>query len=150
MLLIPPVAAATKRLRNEGGAEASGGSFSIYIGEPENPLIPGNTNETEGGQVIDSLFTGLVQYNPETNEADFNGVAESIESEDHDDLDRHAEGRLDLPRRHPGHRESFVEAWNYTANSPNAQGGLVLLRQHRGLRPGSAEGNRPATRPPRR
>ena len=38
------------------------------------------------------------------------------------DLDGHAEGRLDVPRRHPGRpRASFVDAWNYTAYSPNAQ-----------------------------
>ena len=59
-----------------GGEEATGGSFSIYIGEPENPLVPGNTNETEGGQILDSLFTGLVQYDPESNEAVYTGVAE--------------------------------------------------------------------------
>ncbi len=106
----------------EGAAAESGGSFSIYIGQPENPLVPGNTNETEGGQVIDSLFTGLVQYNAETNEADFTGVAESIESDDqttwtvtlkdgwtfHDGTDVTA--------------QSFVDSWNYTAYSPNAQG----------------------------
>ena len=51
------------------GAEApSGGTFSLYIGEPENPLIPSNTSETEGGQVVDALFTGLVQYDPDTTE----------------------------------------------------------------------------------
>src|SRR5687767_5711263 len=47
---------------NEGGTAASGGSFSIYVGEPENPLVPGNTSESEGSQVIEALWTGLVQY----------------------------------------------------------------------------------------
>src|SRR3712207_2459744 len=64
------------------GGGGDGGSFSIYIGEPENTLLPGNTNETEGGQVLDSLFTGLVDYDAETNEAVFTGVAESVESDD--------------------------------------------------------------------
>ncbi len=103
-------------------AEQAGGTFSMYIGQPENPLVPGNTNETEGGQVLDSLFTGLVQYDAETNEAVFTGVAASIESDDkqtwtvtlnegwtfHDGTDVTA--------------QSFVDAWNYTAYSPNAQG----------------------------
>ena len=32
----------------DGGSEAAGGgSFSIYIGEPENPLVPGNTSESD-------------------------------------------------------------------------------------------------------
>ena len=48
-----------------GGTAAEGGgdgTFSVYIGEPENPLLPGNTGETEGGQVVDALWTGLVEY----------------------------------------------------------------------------------------
>ena len=42
------------------GAEQTGGTFSVYIGEPENPLIPGNTTESEGSQVVDALWTGIV------------------------------------------------------------------------------------------
>ncbi|MGH8774916.1 MAG: peptide ABC transporter substrate-binding protein [Jiangellaceae bacterium] len=98
----------------------TGGSFSIYIGEPENPLVPGQTNESEGGQVVDSLWTGLIQYNNETNEAEFTGVAESVESEDqttwtitlnegwtfHDGTDVTA--------------QSYVDTWNWVAYSPNA------------------------------
>jgi oligopeptide transport system substrate-binding protein len=71
---------------DDGGATADGGdgggTFSVYIGEPENPLLPGNTGETEGGQVVDALWTGLVEYDRESNEAVYTGVAESIESED--------------------------------------------------------------------
>jgi oligopeptide transport system substrate-binding protein len=106
----------------EGAASEGGGSFSIYIGQPENPLIPGNTNETEGGQVIDSLFTGLVQYNPETNEADFNGVAESIESDDQTTWTVTLKDGWTFHDGTPVTSNSFVDAWNYTAYSPNAQG----------------------------
>ena len=87
-----------------GGEGATGGTFSIYIGEPENPLVPGNTNETEGGQVVDSLWTGLVQYDAETNELDVHRRrrVDRVRRQHH--LDGHAEGRLDVPRRHPGDR----------------------------------------------
>ena len=44
-------------------------------------------------------------------------------------MDDHAEGRLDLPRRHARDAASFVDAWNYTAYSPNAQGGSCYLRR---------------------
>ncbi|MGY1638736.1 ABC transporter substrate-binding protein [Geodermatophilus sp. SYSU D00742] len=109
---------------DEGGSgtSADGGSFSIYIGEPENPLVPGNTNETEGGQVLDSLFTGLVQYNPETNEADFTGVAESIESTDQTTWTVTLQDGWTFHDGSPVNAQSFVDAWNYTAYSPNAQG----------------------------
>ena len=68
-----------------GGGDTSadgGGTFSVFIQEPENPLVPGNTGETEGGQVVDALWTGLVEYDRETNQLVYTGVAESIESDD--------------------------------------------------------------------
>ncbi|MBB3083031.1 peptide ABC transporter substrate-binding protein [Geodermatophilus sabuli] len=107
---------------DEGSSSADGGSFSIYIGEPENPLMPGNTNETEGGQVLDSLFTGLVQYDPETNEAAFTGVAESIESDDQTTWTVKLNDGWTFHDGSPVNAQSFVDAWNYTAYSPNAQG----------------------------
>jgi ABC-type oligopeptide transport system substrate-binding subunit len=104
----------------EGAAE--GGSFSIYIGEPENALLPGNTNETEGGQILDSLFTGLVEYDPETSEASFTGVAESIESPDQTTWTVTLKDGWTFHDGSPVNAESFVDAWNYSAYSPNAQG----------------------------
>ena len=50
----------------EGAAAEGGGTFSIYIGEPENPLVPGNTTESEGDQVVNSLWTGLVELRRRT------------------------------------------------------------------------------------
>jgi ABC-type oligopeptide transport system substrate-binding subunit len=105
----------------EGGAEATGGTFSIYIGEPENPLIPGNTNETEGAQVIDSLFTGLVQYD-ENNEVAYTGVAESIESDDQQTWTVTLKDGWTFHDGSPVNAQSFIDSWNYTAYSPNAQG----------------------------
>jgi ABC-type oligopeptide transport system substrate-binding subunit len=131
----------------EGGDSAaqSGGSFSIYIGQPENPLIPGNTNETEGGQVVDSLFTGLVQYDPETNEPVFNGVAESIESDDATTWTVTLNDGWTFHDGSPVNAESFVNAWNYTAYSPNAQGNSYFFSNVVGYdelqAPTDAEGN---------
>ncbi len=107
---------------DSGSTAEGGGSFSIYIGEPENPLIPGNTNETEGGQVVDSLFTGLVEYDNETNEAVFEGVAESIESEDQTTWTVTLKDGWTFHDGSPVNAQSFVDAWNYTAYSPNAAG----------------------------
>jgi oligopeptide transport system substrate-binding protein len=105
-----------------GGAAADGGSFSVYIGQPENALVPGNTNETEGGQVLDSLFTGLVEYDPATNEAAFTGVAESIESDDQTTWTVTLKDGWTFHDGSPVNAQSFVDSWNYTAYSPNAQG----------------------------
>ena len=105
-----------------GGVAADGGSYSIFIAEPENPLVPGNTNETEGAQVLYSVFTGLVQYDPETSEAAFTGVAESIESTDQTTWTVKLKDGWTFHDGSLVNAQSFVDAWNYTAYSPNAQG----------------------------
>ncbi|MBC7372463.1 MAG: hypothetical protein H7323_00540, partial [Frankiales bacterium] len=47
----------------------TGGTFSIPITDPERPLLPADTNESEGSQIISGLFTGLVVYDAKTSEA---------------------------------------------------------------------------------
>lgn len=47
--------------------------------EPQNPLIPANTNETGGGRIIDIIYSGLVYYDSEG--VAHNELAESIELE---------------------------------------------------------------------
>ncbi|MCW2700180.1 MAG: transporter substrate-binding protein, partial [Blastococcus sp.] len=99
---------------------------SLAIGEPVTSLVPGNTTEEYGAQILESLWTGLVQYGPD-GEVEYTGVAQSIDSEDsvtwtvrlHDDWTFH-DGT-------PVSAESFVDAWNYTAYSPNAQSGSYFF-----------------------
>jgi ABC-type transport system substrate-binding protein len=110
------------------GAGADGGTFSMYIGEPENPLVPGNTTESEGDQVVNSLWTGLVKYSPE-GAVEFTGVAESIESEDNTTWTITLKDGWTFHDGTPVDAQSFVDAWNYTANPANAQdGGSYLAR----------------------
>ncbi|ACZ29983.1 4-phytase [Xylanimonas cellulosilytica DSM 15894] len=102
-------------------AAASGGSFSMYIGEPENALVPGNTSETEGGQIVDALWTGLVTYGDET-ELTWDGVAESIESDDATTWTVTLKDGWTFHDGTPVDAKSFVDAWNYTSYSPNGYG----------------------------
>ncbi len=111
---------------DEGGG-ASGGTFSLYIGEPENPLIPSNTSETEGGQVVDALFTGLVEYDPDTTELAMTGVAKSIESEDSQNWTITLNDGWTFHDGTPVTSDSFIKAWNYASNSANAQGGSYFF-----------------------
>ena len=106
---------------SEGGG-GTGGTFSIRIGDPENPLVPGNTAESEGAQVVESLWTGLVQYAPTGELTDYTGVAESIESEDNTTWTITLKDGWTFHDGTPVTAQSFVDAWNYTAYSPNAQG----------------------------
>jgi oligopeptide transport system substrate-binding protein len=124
-----------------GGEGGSGGSFSIYIGEPENPLIPSNTSETEGGQVVDALFTGLVGYDPETSELVYDGVAESIESEDSKTWTIKLKDGWTFHDGTPVTSDSFINAWNFAANSQNAQGGSYFFANVEGYDDLQAEGD---------
>ena len=47
---------------NDGASQAAGDPEKIitaYSNEPQNPLLPANTNEVYGGRVVELLFEGL-------------------------------------------------------------------------------------------
>jgi oligopeptide transport system substrate-binding protein len=119
----------------EGGG---GGSFSMEVGEPENPLVPGNTTESEGAQIVDALWTGLVEYETDGS-ASFTGVAESIESEDNQTWTVTLKDGWTFHDGSPVTANSFVDAWNYTAYSPNAQGGSYFMSHIEGYKDLQAE-----------
>jgi oligopeptide transport system substrate-binding protein len=103
------------------GEGASGGTFTMAVSNPENPLVPGNTNESEGSQILKPLWTGLVEY-AEDGEVEYTGVAETIESDDNTHWTIKLKDGWTFHDGTPVTAQSFVDAWNYTAYSPNAQG----------------------------
>jgi len=109
------------------GTGETGGSFSVQINDPENPLVPGNTTESEGNQVLKALFTPLVDYDLETTEVVYEGVAESIESEDNKVWTVTLKDDWTFHDGTPVTSDSFINAWNYTANAENAQGGAYFF-----------------------
>jgi len=120
-------------------AAASGGEFSVYIGEPEH-LVPGNTNETSGGQVLSALFSGLVDYDPENSQPE-NLVAKSITSDDQQNWTITLNEGWTFHDGSPVDAQSFVDAWNYTAFGPNAYGNNYFYGNIAGycdLNPGAA------------
>jgi ABC-type transport system substrate-binding protein len=98
---------------------ATGGEFSISICEPTD-LIPQNTNETCGSQVLNGLFTPLVEFDPDTAEPS-NAMAESIESEDGQTWTVALKEGWTFHDGTPVTAESFTKAWSYGANGKAAQ-----------------------------
>lgn len=95
------------------------GYFSVYVGEPRRPLIPGNTTETEGNAVIAALFTPLVNFDKKGNIL-YNGVAKSITSSDSQHWIIKLKPNWTF---HDGTKvtaKSYVDAWNYNALSKHA------------------------------
>jgi oligopeptide transport system substrate-binding protein len=110
-----------------GDPQAAGGGYSVQVNDPENPLVPGNTTEAEGNQILKSLFTPLVGYDLETTELEYTGVAESIESGDNRTWTVSLKDGWTFHDGSPVTAQSFVDAWNYTADAQNAQAGSYFF-----------------------
>ncbi len=102
-----------------GGGDAPTGAVTIDASEPQNPLIPANTNEVGGGNVIDAISTGLVNYDPKT-AAPKNAMAESIESEDNTNFTIKIKKGWKFHDGTEVKAKNFVDAWNWGAHGVNA------------------------------
>ena len=87
--------------------------------EPQNPLLPANTNETGGGRIVDLIFAGLVAY--EKDGTVTNEVAESIETSDNQTFTVKLKDGWTFSDGTPVTADSFIKAWNYGALMSNAQ-----------------------------
>ena len=107
---------------SNGDSTADKGSnvITAYNSEPQNPLIPGDCNETGGGKPLDLLFARLISFDAKGNAS--NEVAESIKS--NDDATQYTIKLKDgwkFTDGTPVTAESFTKAWSYVANAKNAQ-----------------------------
>jgi oligopeptide transport system substrate-binding protein len=102
---------------NDGGGK-SGGSITVYNSKPQNPLVPSNTNEQGGSNIIQALFRSLVMYNPETAAPEM-AMAESIDSTDKTNWDIKLKAGQTFQDGTPVDAASFVDAWNWAAYAPN-------------------------------
>jgi oligopeptide transport system substrate-binding protein len=118
---------------SNGDSTADKGSnvITAYNSEPQNPLIPGDCNETGGGKPLDLLFSRLISFDAKGNAS--NEVAESIEANDNatqytiklKDGWKFTDGT-------PVTAESFTKSWSYTANAKNAQLGSSFFSTIKG------------------
>ena len=105
----------------QAGTSGEDGGFSVYIHEPQNPLIPSDTHESEGATVLKPLFTGLIIYDSETSEP-INAMAESITSPDQRVWTITIKSGWTFHDGTPVTAQSYVNGWNFGAYGPNAQG----------------------------
>ncbi|MFF7971998.1 ABC transporter substrate-binding protein [Streptomyces sp. NPDC007905] len=110
-----------------GGGKGSGskaavdpnGKFSVEVGEPQNPLQPANTMESNGSIVIKSLFSGLVDYDESGKIVNVN--AQSIDSKDNKTFTVKLKQGWKFHDGTPVTADSYVKAWNWAANPANKQ-----------------------------
>ncbi|MFF3287854.1 ABC transporter substrate-binding protein [Streptomyces sp. NPDC003023] len=105
---------------DDGGGGGADGIVGSSWGDPQNPLEPANTNEVQGGKVLDMVFRGLKRYDPKTGEAQ-NMVAEKIETKDSVNFTVTIKPGWKFSNGEAVTAKSFVDAWNYGAHLKNNQ-----------------------------
>ncbi|MFF9070951.1 ABC transporter substrate-binding protein [Streptomyces sp. NPDC014872] len=106
-----------------GGEELRGGPDGIVRsswGDPQNPLEPANTNEVQGGKVLDMIFRGLKRYDPRTGAAT-DMLAERIGTRDNQNFTVTVKDGWTFSNGEKVTARSFVDAWNYGALLKNNQ-----------------------------
>jgi len=121
------------------------GMFSVYLGEPQRPLVPGNTTETEGGKIVNAVWTPLVTFDAASRSVTYDGAAESVTSPDNINWTIKLKGGWTFHDGTPVTAQSYVRAWNYTALSSNAQGASYFFSNVKGYDALQADGDREPT-----
>ncbi|WP_433874418.1 peptide ABC transporter substrate-binding protein [Sinomonas atrocyanea] len=112
-----------------GGGGTSGGSaqssgdpnkvITAYSNEPQNPLLPANTNEVYGGRVVEMLFEGLRTYAADGKPV--NALADSIESSDSQNWTIKVKQGQKFTNGEAITAKTFVDSWNFAALATNLQ-----------------------------
>jgi oligopeptide transport system substrate-binding protein len=100
------------------GSANPNGVVSVGIAEPKH-LIPTNTSETSGSQVLAALFSPLVDFD-EANKP-FEVAAESITTTDNKVWTVKLKDGSTFHNGEKVTADSYINAWNYGAYGPNAQ-----------------------------
>jgi peptide/nickel transport system substrate-binding protein len=133
---------------NDGDKE--GGQLIVELSEPEH-LVPGNTNETQGGTVLQVLYTGLIDY--DANGEPVNTIAESVESTDQKTWTVKIKKGWTFHNGEPVNADSFINSWNWTAYGPNGAGNNYFMDRFEGYAdmqstdPDGEEGPKKAPKP---
>ncbi|MBW1599646.1 ABC transporter substrate-binding protein [Streptomyces sp. JJ38] len=124
---VTAIALAAGACGGDGGGSGGEGVVRASWGDPQNPLEPANTNEVQGGKVLDMIFTGLKEYDPETGEAR-DAMAESIETDDQQTFTVKIKDGWTFSDGTEVTASSYVDAWNYGANLENNQVGSYFFQ----------------------
>ncbi|MCX4627784.1 MULTISPECIES: peptide ABC transporter substrate-binding protein [unclassified Streptomyces] len=129
--VIVAMAATACSTSKDSNAGKSGGNITVVLGEPQHGLVGQNTAESEGAEVLNALFKGLVDYDNKTNEPKL-AVAESIDTTDSKTWTIKIKDGFTFHNGEKVDAASFVRAWNWGANQDNAAEGLPFFSKIEG------------------
>lgn len=104
---------------SSSAAGKTGGAVTVRGCNPQNPLVPGNTNETCGGNVLDAISAKLVHYNPQT-AAPENDIADKIATTDNQNFTVTLKKGYKFQDGTEVKAKNFVDGWNWVAAGKNA------------------------------
>lgn len=113
------------------GSAADGGDLviSLGIGEPK-WLIPSTTTESNGSDVLDAVFTDLVEYDEHFKPYEM--AAESITTTDNKVWTIKLKAGWTFHNGEPVIAENYIDAWNAGAWGPNAHDGNYFFSKIEG------------------
>jgi oligopeptide transport system substrate-binding protein len=115
---------------NTGGGGASttpsvaagnpNGAVSIYGTEPETNMLPANATDAGSAKMQEAIYSRLVGFKPEDGST-YNDIADSITTTDSKVYDIKIKKGYKFHDGTEVKAKNFVDAWNFGANSKNAQ-----------------------------
>ncbi|WP_144121851.1 peptide ABC transporter substrate-binding protein [Catellatospora sichuanensis] len=121
---------------SDSGSANPNGVVSIGIAEPQF-LSPSNTSETSGSQVLAALFAPLVDFD-EANKP-FEVAAQEISTTDNKTWTIKLKDGWTFHNGEPVTADSYINAWNYAAYSPNKQNNAYFFDKVEGFKDVTAE-----------
>jgi len=123
--------------------------ISIAISEPQF-MLPSNTNETSGSEVLNALFVGLVDFDAQNKPV--MAAAESIASPDKKVWTIKLKAGWKFHNGEPVTADSYINAWNHGAYGPNAMNNnyfwdLMGVEGYADLNPADPDGDGPLKAP---
>ena len=111
-----------------GSEDSADYTNSVIIGivEPQH-LLPTNTTESSGSEVLDSLFYPLVTFDEKNQPVA--RAAESITSDDNKVWTVKLRDGFTFSNDEPVTADNYINAWNYGAYGPHAQGGSYFFER---------------------
>ncbi|MFI1385043.1 ABC transporter substrate-binding protein [Embleya sp. NPDC020886] len=103
-----------------GGSGLPAGYYSASSTEPQNLIQPANSNETGGFYPLQLMFRGLYTYDSKTGQP-VPAMAQSVESPDSTNYTVKLKPGWTFHNGEPVTAKSYVDAWNWGANSENKQ-----------------------------
>lgn len=124
--------------------------ISISIAEPQH-LLPSNTNETSGSEVLNALYVGLVDFDKDNKPV--MAAAESITSSDRKVWTIKLKPGWKFHNGEPVIADSYIDAWNHGAYGPNGMennyfwGDLLNVEGYADLNPADPDKDGPEKPP---